>query len=72
VGFALEVEGGFRSAVEKMRTKRFDAVVLNGLQNVGMGGGDAWLLRPDGSRERLPTGDKVRLARAILDRVWPT
>jgi phosphopantothenoylcysteine decarboxylase/phosphopantothenate--cysteine ligase len=71
VGFALETADGARRAARKMLAKRFDAIVLNGPENVGAGGGEAWLLRPDGSREALPTGDKARLARAILDRVWP-
>jgi phosphopantothenoylcysteine decarboxylase/phosphopantothenate--cysteine ligase len=71
VGFALEVSEGFRNAVQKMRAKNFDAIVLNGPENVGPGGGEAWLLRPDGSRVRLPTADKRALAKAILDRVWP-
>jgi phosphopantothenoylcysteine decarboxylase/phosphopantothenate--cysteine ligase len=74
VGFALEADDGaarFRRAAEKMRAKSFDAIVLNSLRNVGEGGGEVWLLLPDGRRERLPSGDKAALSKAILDRVWP-
>jgi phosphopantothenoylcysteine decarboxylase/phosphopantothenate--cysteine ligase len=72
VGFALEVEDSFYNALRKMRDKRFDAILLNGPQNVGHGGGRAWLLTPDGRAEPMATDDKRRLAKAILDRTWPT
>jgi phosphopantothenoylcysteine decarboxylase/phosphopantothenate--cysteine ligase len=44
VGFALEVQRPYMHAMAKMAAKRFDAVVLNGPQNVGRGGGAAWWL----------------------------
>jgi len=75
LGFALEVRDGFARARAKMARKGFDALVLNGPENVGRGGGRAWLLGAgagsDAGPVALPTGDKAATARAILDRVWP-
>jgi phosphopantothenoylcysteine decarboxylase / phosphopantothenate---cysteine ligase len=71
VGFALEVAGGFARAREKLAAKRFDAIVLNSPKNVGRGGGPAWWIAPGAKPARLPTGDKAKTARAILDRAWP-
>lgn len=71
VGFALEVGDGRARAREKLRAKRFDAVVLNGPENVGRGGGVASWIVEGAPPERLPTGDKAATARAILDRAEP-
>jgi phosphopantothenoylcysteine decarboxylase/phosphopantothenate--cysteine ligase len=68
VGFALEVGDGLARARAKLVAKRFDAIVLNGPQNVGHGGGVALWIVPGSSPARLPTGDKAATARAILDR----
>ena len=68
VGFALEVGEGRSRALEKLRAKRFDAIVLNGPENVGRGGGVAVWIAPGEPPRRLPTGDKAATARAILDR----
>lgn len=71
VGFALEVGGGLARARAKMARKRFDAIVWNGPENLGTGGGRAALLFPDGRAVPLPTGDKRATARGILDAVAP-
>jgi phosphopantothenoylcysteine decarboxylase/phosphopantothenate--cysteine ligase len=68
VGFALEVSGGERRAREKLRRKQFDAVVLNSPDNFGAGGGRVSWIPREGEAERLPSGPKERLARAIVDR----
>ena len=70
VGFALEVRDAERHARAKMATKRFDAVVVNGPENVGKGGGSAAILFPDVRAVPLPTGNKTATARAIFDAVW--
>ena len=70
LGFALEVARPFAHARAKLVRKRFDALVLNGPDNVGRGGGRAWLLATDAKPVALPTGDKRATARAILDLVW--
>ena len=69
VGFALEVAGGLANARRKLTRKRFDAIVLNGPENVGRGGGKAWFVAPGAPPVALPTGDKRATARAILDLV---
>lgn len=69
VGFALEVGAGVARARGKLARKRFDAVVLNSPENLGAGGGRAAWIVPAAAPVPLPTASKVRLARAILDRV---
>lgn len=69
VGFALEVAKGNQRALGKIAKKRFDAIVLNGPQNFGAGGGAARWLTPDGTSEDLPNPSKAALARAIVTRV---
>jgi phosphopantothenoylcysteine decarboxylase/phosphopantothenate--cysteine ligase len=69
VGFALEVTvEGERRAREKLRRKQLDAVVLNGPENFGEGGGDVSWIPASGEASALPGGSKRALARAILDR----
>ena len=64
------VEDGLRHARGKLARKRLDAIVLNGPQNLGAGGGDAcWIV--DGAEPLpIPTGDKRATARAILDQAF--
>ena len=69
VGFALETRDALARAARKMAAKRFDAVVVNGPENVGRGGGRAWFVERGSAPSRLPTGDKAATARAIVDRV---
>jgi phosphopantothenoylcysteine decarboxylase/phosphopantothenate--cysteine ligase len=68
VGFALEVGGGERRARAKLLRKGFDAVVLNGPENLGAGGGAVWWIPAKGPASRLPSSSKRLLARRILDR----
>jgi len=70
VGFALEVSHGLRHARGKLLGKRFDAIVLNGPENVGPGGGDACWITADTEPLPLPTGNKRATARAILDQAF--
>lgn len=70
LGFALEVSRALEHGREKMTRKRFDALVLNGPENVGRGGGKAWMLFPRAKAVALPTGNKTKTARAILDAIW--
>ena len=68
VGFALEVQRPLKNAIEKLSSKRFDAIVLNTPKNVGSGGGSAWWIEARQVPEQLATADKRALARSILDR----
>ena len=65
-----EVSHALANGREKLARKHFDALVLNGPENVGRGGGRAWMLFPDAKPVALPTGDKAMTARSILDLVW--
>ncbi len=69
VGFALEVVRGQKRAREKIAKKRLDAIVLNGIENFGAGGGKATWIPVEGETSSLPTSSKAILAHAILDRV---
>ena len=69
VGFALEVAGGASRARAKLARKNFDAIVLNGPQNFGAGGGPATWIDADGTATTLSTASKRALARSILTRL---
>jgi len=69
VGFALEVGGGEARARRKLERKNFDAIVLNGLANLGHGGGVARWVPADGKSTKLSTESKNALARAVLNQV---
>jgi phosphopantothenoylcysteine decarboxylase/phosphopantothenate--cysteine ligase len=71
VGFALEVQQPFEYARRKLYAKHFDAIVLNGPENVGPGkGGEVWWIARGADPARLPSATKAATAKAILDRVW--
>jgi phosphopantothenoylcysteine decarboxylase/phosphopantothenate--cysteine ligase len=70
VGFALEVRGGERRARAKLARKRFDAIVLNGPENVGAGGGEASWIAPGCAAEPLSTRSKAILARQVVSRAF--
>lgn len=70
VGFALEIGGGEHRARMKMADKGFDAIVLNGPENLGDGGGEILWIPREGAMEELPAGSKTATAHAIIERAW--
>ena len=70
VGFALEVGGGETRARMKMSAKGFDAIVLNGIENMGAGGGEIVWIPREGAHEDLPSDSKAATAEAIVERAW--
>lgn len=70
VGFALEVQNPFEYARRKLYAKNFDAIVLNGPENVGHGKGDVWWIARGADPVRLPSSTKASTAKALLDHVW--
>ena len=70
VGFALEVAGGEHRARLKLARKGFEAIVLNGIENLGEGGGDIRWIPREGAAEPLPSTSKRATARAIVARCW--
>jgi phosphopantothenoylcysteine decarboxylase/phosphopantothenate--cysteine ligase len=73
VGFALEMENAYESALEKLKEKNLDFIVLNVPSEEGSGFGYdtniVTLIFPDGSLENLPKMSKYDVAHRILDRV---
>ena len=70
VGFALEVGGGETRARMKLAQKGLDAIVLNGLENMGAGGGEVFWIPREGALDPLPADSKARTAEAIVERAW--
>ena len=71
VGFALETNNEEAHAVEKLKSKNADIIVLNSLQDNGAGFGydtnKATLYFKDGSKATLPLQSKKQMARKIAD-----
>jgi len=70
VGFALEVGGAEHRARMKMADKGFDAIVLNGIENFGPGGGQIFWIPREGAMEEISGATKEETAQAILARAW--
>lgn len=70
VGFALEVASGEHRARVKIARKNFDAIVLNGLENFGTGGGEITWIPREGSTESLTSTSKQATAEAIVSRCF--
>lgn len=70
VGFALETENEQGNAIQKLRNKNMDMIVLNSLRDAGAGfGGDTnkvEIIFKDGSGESFPVKDKRSVARDIV------
>jgi phosphopantothenoylcysteine decarboxylase/phosphopantothenate--cysteine ligase len=66
IGFALEDHDGRKHAERKLRTKRFDAIVLNGPVNIGSEKAIAEFLDYQGNWTRWPRDSKAVLASRII------
>ncbi len=73
VGFALETDDAEAHALDKLRRKRLDWIVVNPANEDGAGFGTGTnrvvLLGADGTRAEWPRLPKAEVAEAILDRV---
>lgn len=69
IGFAMEDHDVHRHAETKLRRKRCDAIVLNGLRNVGSDRATVQIFRASTGWERPQTGSKSRIAKLVMDLV---
>lgn len=71
VGFALETDNGEANALEKLKRKNLDWIVLNHANEEGAGFGTSTnrvvVLGADGSRHELPRMEKTAVATRLLD-----
>ena len=54
----------------KMADKGFDAIVLNGIENLGEGGGEIHWIPREGALEEISSASKADTAREIVKRAW--
>lgn len=66
IGFALETDNAVANAMDKMRRKRFDYVVLNSPDVIGSKEGSVTILGRDGEERATASGAKDSLARTIV------
>jgi phosphopantothenoylcysteine decarboxylase / phosphopantothenate---cysteine ligase len=73
VGFALETDNELRNALEKLKKKKLDLIVLNSLKDKGAGFGVdtnvVTILDNKGKTARLPLMSKFDVANEILNRL---
>jgi phosphopantothenoylcysteine decarboxylase/phosphopantothenate--cysteine ligase len=69
IGFAMEDHSARKNAEAKLRRKRCDAMVLNGLSNVGTDQAGVTILRAGSGWGRPLRGSKAKIAAAILETV---
>ncbi|MCM1292628.1 MAG: bifunctional phosphopantothenoylcysteine decarboxylase/phosphopantothenate--cysteine ligase CoaBC [Bacteroides sp.] len=73
VGFALETDNEHENALEKLRRKNLDMIVLNSLRDANSGFGTdtnkVTIIDRDGSEEKLPLMTKADVAVDILDNI---
>ncbi len=67
VGFAMEDHDQHKNAAEKLRKKRCDAIVLNGLANVGSDDAVVEILRAGGDWSPPQRGSKAQIARSVIE-----
>ena len=72
VGFALQDRDGEKKALEKLKKKGMDWVILNGLAAQGASSSEVVLLGKDGSREKIGPSPKNTLAKALVRRLFPS
>lgn len=74
IGFALETENGVNNAIEKIKSKNLDLIVLNQLSDPGAGfrhdTNKASLIDKSGQITVLPLKSKDELANDIADALW--
>lgn len=66
VGFALEVQCGLENALDKMRRKHLDLIILNSPESFASREIGPTFLTPDGTKEVLPRMTKARLSAKIV------
>lgn len=66
VGFALEASNAQENALQKLRAKNCDVVVLNSPQAIGAEGNDVQLINPQGSVAAHWVGSKSDIAKSLL------
>lgn len=69
VGFAMEDHRHHQHAEEKLRKKRCDAIVLNGIDNVAADAAEIEILRADTGWAPPVSGTKIELAPVVIDLV---
>ena len=71
VGFALETQNGEAHALQKIKKKNFDFIVLNSLKDAGAGfqydTNKITILMPDGEKLSFPLKTKTEVAEDIVD-----
>lgn len=67
IGFAMEDRDGRRHAEAKLHRKCCDAIVLNGLGNVGSDRATVQVFEPATGWERPVSGTKMRIAKYLVD-----
>ena len=69
IGFAMEDHDHRKNAEAKLERKRCDAIVLNGIRNVGADSGEIEILRADTGWAQSYRGTKQAIAAAVVDLV---
>ncbi len=69
IGFAMEDHDHHKNAEAKLRRKRCDAIVLNGIDNVGGDLAEVEILRADSDWSPPFSGPKKRIAAVVVDLV---
>ena len=73
VGFALETQNEKQNAIEKLKTKNADMIVLNSLRDEGAGFGldtnKVTIFYKDGRETDLPTKSKQEIAKDIVEKI---
>lgn len=74
VGFALETDNEQVNALDKLRKKHLDAIVLNSLRDAGAGFGSdtnvVTIYNAEGCATHIPLADKSSIAEAILSAIY--